>query len=118
MASRDGSVCGDDVIADAQKQKIDISRPSSPITLTGTTQLRVKVKCRFRKDDVMGVINTGGLQNTLVAPETLDVFKGIHDEGSTFTPDSLRTTHSIIMPEEQYLQFLDQLVTKNVLERV
>ena len=103
MASRDGSVCGDDVIADAQKQKIDISRPSSPITLAGSTQLRVRTKCRFRKDEVMGVINTEGLQNTLVATETLEVFKGIHDEGSTFTPDSLRTTHSIIMPEEQYL---------------
>ncbi len=116
MASKKNNICEKDSIMNNEMlpEFSSAMRETHISTLKNDTGLFVKHSCRFRKDREIGIINTGGIRNTLVSPETLTLLEKLHAENAVFTPDSLQKEYDIIMNENQYL-FLKSLISKNVL---
>lgn len=117
VASADGNICGEDIIMKKINYDYTFINKTNPISvISAGTALRVRICCRFRKDKEIGVINTGGIKNTFVTHETLEVFKNAHSKKLIFTPTILRNAYGIIMDDADYARFLSELVAREVLE--
>jgi len=123
VASSGENICNEDpIMSDAldktfKSREFLKHRKISPV-VADNAKLRVKNVCRFRKDKVLGIINTGGIKNTFVSNETLAVFEDLQTKKSIFTPKFLREMKMITMENSQYLSFLGELVERGVLEQV
>ena len=117
MASKENDICEKDSIMNKgtlpefNSATTEVHTP----TLKNDTRLFVKRSSRFRKEREIGIINTGGIRNTLVSPKTLTLLEKLHAENVVFTPDSLQKEYDIIMNKDRYLFFLRSLISKNVL---
>lgn len=119
MASTDGNICGLDSIA---RQPADAKHfgglEENDNSISTNTALRVKKTCRFRNDNALGVINIGGIKNVFVNHDTLSLLQELHASDATFSPAALKATHKIEMEKTEYINFLNALVKKKVLEIV
>jgi len=117
MASKGNDICEKDSIMNSEMlpELSSAMREVHISTLKNDTELFVKRSCRFRKDREIGIINTGGIRNTLVSPETLTLLEKLYAENVVFTPNSLQKEYNIIMNKNRYLFFLKSLISKNVL---
>ena len=120
MASKENDICEKDSIMNNETMlefSSAVKKATGP-TLKSDTELFVKRSCRFRKDKEIGIINTGGIKNTMVSLETLILIKNFHAENAVLTPDLLQKKYNITMNNDSYLFFLESLVSKNILELV
>ncbi len=117
MASKEGDICEKDSIMNNETlpEFSSATKEAHTPTLRNDTGLFVKRSCRFRKDREIGIINTGGIRNTLLSPETLTLLEKLHAENVVFTPDSFQKEYNIVMNKDRYLFFLKSLISKNVL---
>lgn len=103
----------------AKPEKLDLallSEPKIKISLNEETMLRVRSCLRFRNDNGMGIVNIGGTENVLVTSDTLTLLETLHGERTVFTPRSIRISHGVGQQENGYLEFLQGLVKRKVLE--
>lgn len=117
MASKENDICKKDSIMNNETlPEFSFTTKEANIpTLKSDTGLFIKHSCRFRKDKEIGIVNTGGIRNTLVSPETLTLLEKLHAEKVVFTPDSLQKEYNIIMDKDRYLFFLESLILKNIM---
>ncbi len=117
IAAPGKDICSKDPLM-LSSQDIHPTVKNQIIALVGmNTVLRVCRRCRFRDDSAMGIVNTEGIKNTFVNHDTLRLLREV-SEGPAFTPEQLRSKYSIKMGDSGYLNFLSNLVDKNILELV
>ncbi|KKU19569.1 MAG: Radical SAM domain protein [Candidatus Nomurabacteria bacterium GW2011_GWA1_46_11] len=116
VAPTDGSLCGEDpIMKKSEVRKLPtLVRHHDAVLIEGSTLMKIRKGCRFRQDDEVGIINTGGIKNAIVERETLELLKSLHAEGVEFTPGGLRDQHGIQMSDEEYYSFMSELVTREV----
>lgn len=123
VASSGKNICNEDpIMIDTASRSLEsrefLKHNKASPAVADNAKLRVKNACRFRKDKVLGIINTGGIKNTFVTNETLVVFEDLQAKKLVFSPKLLREIKAISMGEFQYLGFLGELVERGVLEYV
>lgn len=117
VASANGNICGEDAILKEIKHDHEFLKKQRPALPTiNDIQLRVRSSCRFRQDKALGIINTGGIKNTFVTHETLELLEDLHGKKLIFTPAILRSKYGVHMESDRYLRFFGELIARDVLE--
>ncbi|MCX6702525.1 MAG: radical SAM protein [Candidatus Wolfebacteria bacterium] len=113
-----GDIIGQDPIMAQEKAQI-FSVPknrSVSVRMTPLSMFRIRKICRFRNDKEIGVVNTGGIKNTFVTVETMDVLQKLHASQVALTPLELQAAFGISMDKDEYSRFLAELVRREVAE--
>lgn len=91
---------------------------SQPIKLISERDaLKIVDYCRFRFDNELGIINTGGITNTFVSLDTAKFLFDLKETKSYFSAESL-VLNGIDMSLDECLTFLSSLKNKRVIEIV
>jgi radical SAM protein with 4Fe4S-binding SPASM domain len=118
MAGQNNSICAKDFIM--QEERVQsfsfFSSSVNKLIIGAETRMRIRDACRFRKDAVIGLINTGGIKNVLVENDTLDILWQLHKSGEVFTPGSLRKKYVITTQDDMYFSFFVDLIKRGVVE--
>lgn len=112
---------GEDFIIEKENKEIIkpfLSNKREKKIVEDLMEMRIKSSCRFRKDKEIGIINTEGTKNTFFSINTFNIMKKVFDSSLVFTPVSLlKTFPEIKMDKNRLFSFLNQLLTKGVLEK-
>lgn len=89
-----------------------------PVTLVvfQDTKMRIRPSCRFRRDQTIGIINTGGIKNTFFSIETFNLLEKLYYEKRVFTPQILVDEYGIEMEKSTRNLFLSEIINRNVAE--